>query len=173
MESLVTWFTSTLGDHISREAVVFIISLFPILELRGGILAASLLDVEMWKGIIISAIGNFLPIPFILFFIKKIFAVLKKTRLFRPLVEKLENKAMKKRGQVEKYEFWGLVLFVGIPLPGTGGMDRISDCSVDRYGSEKDNKSRSAGDLYRSGNYDFDILWNYRKYSELKVKGQR
>ena len=120
MESLVTWFTSTLGDHISREAVVFIISLFPILELRGGILAASLLDVEMWKGIIISAIGNFLPIPFILFFIKKIFAVLKKTRLFRPLVEKLENKAMKKRGQVEKYEFWGLVLFVGIPLPGTG-----------------------------------------------------
>lgn len=120
MESLVTWFTNTLGDHISREAVVFIISLFPILELRGGILAASLLDVEMWKGIIISAIGNFLPIPFILFFIKKIFAAMKKTRLFRPLVEKLENKAMKKRGQIEKYEFWGLVLFVGIPLPGTG-----------------------------------------------------
>lgn len=120
MESLVTWFTGTLGDYISREAVVFIISLFPILELRGGILAASLLDVEMWKAIIISAIGNFLPIPFILFFIKKIFALLKKTRLFRPLVEKLENKAMKKRGQIEKYEFWGLVLFVGIPLPGTG-----------------------------------------------------
>lgn len=38
MESLVTWFTSTLGAHISREAIVFIISLFPILELRGGIL---------------------------------------------------------------------------------------------------------------------------------------
>lgn len=120
MESLVTWFTSTLGEHISREAVVFIISLFPILELRGGILAASLLDVEMWKGIIISAIGNFLPIPFILFFIKRIFAVLKKTKLFRPLVEKLERRAMKKRGQIEKYEFWGLVLFVGIPLPCTG-----------------------------------------------------
>lgn len=120
MESLVTWFTSTLGQYISREAVVFIISLFPILELRGGILASALLDLDMWKGIIISAIGNLLPIPFILFFIKKIFAALKKTRLFRPLVEKLENKAMKKRGQIEKYEFWGLVLFVGIPLPGTG-----------------------------------------------------
>jgi uncharacterized membrane protein len=120
MESLVTWFTSTLGQHISREAVVFIISLLPILELRGGILASSLLGIEMWKGVIISAIGNVIPIPFILFFIKKIFAVLKKTRLFRPLVEKLERKAMKKRGQIEKYEFWGLVLFVGIPLPGTG-----------------------------------------------------
>ena len=115
MESLVTWFTSTLGAHISREAVVFIISLFPILELRGGILASSLLDITMWKGILISAVGNIIPIPFILFFIKKIFAAMKKTKLFRPLVEKMENKAMKKRDQIEKYEFWGLVLFVGIP----------------------------------------------------------
>ena len=120
MESLVTWFTSTLGAHISREAIVFIISLFPILELRGGILASSLLDVTMWKGILISAVGNILPIPFILFFIKKIFTAMKKTKLLRPLVEKMENKAMKKRDQIEKYEFWGLVLFVGIPLPGTG-----------------------------------------------------
>lgn len=120
MESIVTWFTSTLGQHISREAVVFIVSLFPVLELRGGILAASLLDLPMWKGILLSAVGNFLPIPFILFFIKKIFAAMKRTRLFRPLVEKLEQKAMSKKEQIEKYEFWGLVLFVGIPLPGTG-----------------------------------------------------
>ncbi|MCC8017918.1 MAG: small multi-drug export protein [Lachnospiraceae bacterium] len=121
MESLVTWFVnSPLGQHVSREALVFIISLFPILELRGGILAASLLDVTMWKGILISAIGNFVPIPFILLFIKKIFAFLRRFRLFRPLVDALENRAMKKKGQVEKYEFWGLVLFVGIPLPVTG-----------------------------------------------------
>ena len=118
MESLVTWFTSTLGAHISREAIVFIISLFPILELRGGILASSLLDVTMWKGILISAVGNILPIPFILFFIKKIFTAMKKTKLLRPLGEKMENKAMKKRDQIEKYEFW--VLFVCIPPPGTG-----------------------------------------------------
>ena len=52
--------------------------------------------------------------------IKKIFTAMKKTKLVRPLVEKMENKAMKKRDQIEKYEFWGLVLFVGIPLPGTG-----------------------------------------------------
>ena len=73
MESLVTWFTSTLGAHISREAIVFIISLFPILELRGGILASSLLDVTMWKGILISAVGNILPIPFI-FYQKNIYS---------------------------------------------------------------------------------------------------
>ena len=83
MESLVTWFTSTLGAHISREAVVFIISLFPILELRGGILASSLLDITMWKGILISAIGNIIPIPFILFFIKKM--------LFRLICKTFDN----------------------------------------------------------------------------------
>ena len=72
MESLVTWFTSTLGAHISREAIVFIISLFPILELRGGILASSLLDVTMWKGILIRDLGKNLTIQIILLFIKKI-----------------------------------------------------------------------------------------------------
>lgn len=120
MDSLVTWFASTLGQHVSREAVVFVISLFPVLELRGGILASVLLDLPLWKAIVLSALGNLLPIPFILFFIKKIFAALKRTRLFRPLVEKLEALAMGKRDKIEKYEFWGLVLFVGIPLPGTG-----------------------------------------------------
>jgi len=69
---------------------------------------------------VISAIGNFIPIPFILIFIKKIFALLKKTRLLKPVVEKLEKKAMNRKDRIEKYEFWGLVLFVGIPLPGTG-----------------------------------------------------
>ena len=116
-EALINWFMVTLGGKVGKEFILFLISMVPILELRGGILASSLLDITMWKGILISAIGNIIPIPFILFFIKKIFAAMKKTKLFRPLVEKMENKAMKKRDQIEKYEFWGLVLFVGIPLP--------------------------------------------------------
>lgn len=65
-------------------------------------------------------IGNIIPVPFILLLITPIFAWLKQTSLFRPLVEKLEHKAMGKSEQIEKYQFWGLVLFVGIPLPGTG-----------------------------------------------------
>ena len=105
MESLVTWFTATLGQHISREAVVFIISLFPILELRGGILASVLLDLPLWKALEFSAVGNLLPIPFILFFIKKIFAALKKTRLLRPLVEKLEAKAISPGPPMAVYRF--------------------------------------------------------------------
>lgn len=120
--SLVQWFVTNLGGKAAKEVVVFIISMIPILELRGGLVAAgpALLDIPIWRAIPICLIGNLIPIPFILLLIRPIFAWLRKTKLFRPLVEKLENKAMSKSDKIEKYEFWGLVLFVGIPLPGTG-----------------------------------------------------
>lgn len=120
MESLVVFFSDTLGQYISAEAVIFIISMIPILELRGGLLAASLLNVNILSAIPLCVVGNIIPIPFILLFIKKIFAIMKKFRIFRGFVEKLENRAMKKSGNVKKYEFLGLTLFVGIPLPMTG-----------------------------------------------------
>lgn len=120
MESLVQWFTANLSPYISEQAVVFIISLFPILELRGGLLAASLLKIQPLQAIPVCIIGNIIPIPFILLFIRQIFKWLKKVRLFRPLIEKLEARAMGRSDQIRKYEFWGLVAFVGIPLPGTG-----------------------------------------------------
>ena len=120
MEVLVQWFTDNLSQHISRELIIFIISMIPILELRGGLLAASLLKVSAAKAIPICIIGNIIPVPFILLLITPIFNWLKQTKTFRPMVEKMEARALSKREQVEKYEFWGLVLFVGIPLPGTG-----------------------------------------------------
>ena len=120
MEVLVNWFTNTLGQHISREMVIFIISMIPILELRGGLLAASLLNISMVKAIPICILGNIIPIPFILLFIKQIFKWLKKTKIFRGLIIKMENRAMGKSDQIKRYEFLGLLLFVGIPLPGTG-----------------------------------------------------
>ena len=119
-ENLVNWFTTNLSGHLSKDVIVFIISMIPILELRGGLLAASLLKISMVKGIVLCVIGNIIPVPFILLFITPIFNWMKGTRIFKPMVEKMEAKALKKRDQVEKYEFWGLVLFVGIPLPGTG-----------------------------------------------------
>ena len=94
--------------------------MIPLLELRGGLLAASLLKISAAKAIPLCIVGNIIPIPFILLFIRQIFKVLKKTKLFRGLVMKLEDRAMRKSDQVKKYEFWGLMLFVGIPLPGTG-----------------------------------------------------
>lgn len=122
MESLVQWFVTNLDGSVGKELIIFIISMIPILELRGGLLAASpaLLNVDMWRAIPICIIGNIIPVPFILLLITPIFTWMKGTNLFRPLVEKLESKAMSKSDKIEKYEFWGLLFFVGIPLPGTG-----------------------------------------------------
>lgn len=120
MESLMTWMIEALTGKISREMIVFIISMVPILELRGGLLAASVLNIDIVRALWICIIGNIIPVPFILLLVTPVFNWLKKTRTFRPMVEKLENRAMGKSDQIEKYQFWGLVLFVGIPLPGTG-----------------------------------------------------
>ena len=120
MEALVHWFSQNLSQYISPEGAVFLISMIPLLELRGGLLAASLLKISAVKAIPLCIVGNIIPIPFILLFIKQIFKVLKKTKIFRGLIIKLEDRAMRKSDQVKKYEFWGLMLFVVIPLPGTG-----------------------------------------------------
>ncbi|MCI8731214.1 MAG: small multi-drug export protein [Lachnospiraceae bacterium] len=120
MESLVQWFTTHLSPYISEQAVVFLISMLPILELRGGLLAASLLKIPPVQAIPVCIIGNIIPIPFILLFIKQIFKWMKEIKVFRPFIVKLEERAMGRSDQIRKYEFWGLVAFVGIPLPGTG-----------------------------------------------------
>ena len=119
-ESLAVWFTELFTGYLPKELIVFVISMLPILELRGGLIAAALLSIPLLEAIIICFIGNILPIPFALLLVRPVFNWLRKTKLFRPLVERLENKAMGKSEQVQRYEFWGLALFVGIPLPGTG-----------------------------------------------------
>ncbi len=121
-EALISWFMTNLVGKVGKEAIIFIISMVPILELRGGLLAAgpALLNVPMWTAIPVCIIGNLIPIPFILLLITPIFNWMKGTKHLKPFVERMEARAMKKSDQIEKYEFWGLLLFVGIPLPGTG-----------------------------------------------------
>ena len=119
MESLLNWFMDALNG-LPNQLIVFIVSMIPLIELRGGLIAAALLGMPITEGILYCLAGNIVPVPFILLFITPIFAWLRKTKLFRPLVEKLEAKSMSKSDRIQKYEFWGLVLFVGIPLPGTG-----------------------------------------------------
>jgi len=118
-EQLAGWFVNNLGDVLRPEVIVFIVSLLPILELRGGILVGFLLGMDLLPSFIIAFIGNIIPVPFILMFIKFIFKKLKKTRM-KGFIEKIENKAMSKSDQIQKYAYLGLFLFVGIPLPGTG-----------------------------------------------------
>ena len=119
-ETLVNAFSGLTSLKYGKELIIFIISLMPILELRGGLIAAALLGIDVVRAFIICFIGNIIPIPFILWLITPIFNYLKKTKLFKGIVEKLENKAMSKKDKIERLEYIGLLLFVGIPLPGTG-----------------------------------------------------
>ena len=116
VESLIEWL-----KDIPEELVIFLISMLPILELRGGLIAASLLGVEWAVAFPICIIGNALPIPFVLFFFNKIIAWLKTTKLFGKFATKMEDRAKQKGKKIESAKFLGLMLFVGIPLPGTGG----------------------------------------------------
>lgn len=107
--------------NLSPELIVFIISLMPILELRGGLIAASLLKIPLLKAFVICYIGNILPIPFILLFVKKVFAFMKKHNIFAWFAIKMEEKAEKKSQSVRSKQLIGLFFFVATPLPGTGG----------------------------------------------------
>ena len=108
-------------NGLPKELIIFCISLLPILELRGGLIAASILGVPWAKAFIICVLGNMLPIPFILLFIKQIFKLLKKVKFFNKIITKLENKADEKGSKINKSRNWGLFTFVAIPLPGTDG----------------------------------------------------
>lgn len=120
VEFFVTIFSGISTIPFGKELTVFFISCLPILELRGGILAASLLHVNPVVAFLVCFIGNILPIPFILWFITPLFNRLKKWKKIEPFITKLESKALTKKEKIENIQFWGLFFFVGIPLPGTG-----------------------------------------------------
>lgn len=119
-EAIAQYFVDNFSDVLSAELIAFIVSLLPVLELRGGLIVAKLLGIDFFKAFVICFIGNLLPIPFILLFIRKIFALLKKIKWFKRLLEKLEAKSIRKAEGVKKYRLLGLFMFVAIPLPGTG-----------------------------------------------------
>lgn len=120
MENVVNWYQSTVGQWLPREIFIFIVSMLPFVELRGGLIAASLLDIPLVEANIICVLGNIVPIPFILLFIRKIFAFMKEHNILKELVERLEKRAEKKSKNAQKGEFLFLLFFVGIPIPGTG-----------------------------------------------------
>lgn len=122
VDQIVSAFTDFLSHYnIPKEVIPFIISLFPVLEIRGGMIAAFALGVPFIRAFIVCYIANMIPIPFILLFIRKIFALMKKSKKLSRIVDKMEARADKKKDTIVKYQEWGLLLFVGIPLPGTGG----------------------------------------------------
>ncbi|MCI5840553.1 MAG: small multi-drug export protein [Clostridium sp.] len=120
-EALVDRIVDVFQGNVPKELIIFLVSMLPVLELRGGMIAAKLLGVPLLKAFVICYIGNILPIPFILLFIRKIFQFLKRFSGTRKIVEKLEVRSMRQSEKVKRWRNWGLLLFVTVPLPGTGG----------------------------------------------------
>ena len=118
IEFIQNFFLETVG----KELCVFFCSMLPIIELRGAIPLGAALGLEWWATYILAVLGNILPVPFILLFIKKIITWMSSCRitLFNKTANFLVRKAEKNRDRIEKYSFWGVCIFVAIPLPVTG-----------------------------------------------------
>lgn len=126
---------SALLSALPKELYVFIISMLPIVELRGAIPVGAALNIPFYLNYLIAVVGNLLPVPFILLFIPKILDFMARFKAFRPIVEWLRTRAKKNSkkiiGEGENIEesgeiamskaiFIGLMLFVALPIPGTG-----------------------------------------------------
>ena len=106
---------------LKKYLIIFLVSMVPLIELRGAVPIAVGMNLPLLPSYIVCILGNMLPVPFIFFFARKVL----EWGADKPVIGKfftfcLEDRAMRKSDQVKKYEFWGLMLFVGIPLPGTG-----------------------------------------------------
>ena len=109
-------------EIVGEELCVFFCSMLPIIELRGAIPLAFAFDLPWWQAYLISVAGNLLPVPFILLFINAIIKWMSasKVKFFNKIATFLLKKVENKRDRIEKYSFWGVCIFIAIPLPVTG-----------------------------------------------------
>ncbi|WP_343212801.1 MULTISPECIES: COG2426 family protein [unclassified Flavonifractor] len=115
---LLQWLTST---NLGEMFFTMLVSMVPIIELRGGVPFGTALGLPPGQALVASIIGNMIPIPFIIVYIRRIFLWMRrKSPKLNSLVDKLEKKAHLKGQKVTKYKYIGLWIFVAIPLPGTG-----------------------------------------------------
>jgi uncharacterized membrane protein len=124
MEGIIQNITAFLGRYLSAELIVFLVSLTPVLELRGGLIVASLLGVPLYVAAPIAILGNIIPVPFIIFFIERILLFLKGHGPIKRFAAWVEGKGRsageKLSAKYPRSLYLGLFLFVAIPLPGTG-----------------------------------------------------
>ena len=116
MDQLTLW----LERYFSADFAVLIASALPVLELRGAIPLGISLGLEPWYAFFLSMVGSMLPVPFLYFGIRPVFRLLMKQDFFEKHLGRLMKKTSEKSDKIVKYGFWGLLIFVAIPLPGTG-----------------------------------------------------
>ena len=109
-------------EIVGRHLCVFFCSLLPIIECRGAVPLGAGLGLPWWQTYLLAVAGNLLPVPFILLFIRAILNWMTKSKIkfINKFGHWLERKVEKHKGKIEKYSYWGVILFVAIPIPGTG-----------------------------------------------------
>ncbi len=118
MELSLQWLTQTMAGEFLLTVLV---SMIPVVELRGGIPFGVTAGLPVWAAFIAAVIGNLIPVPFIIVYIRRIFQWMRRRMpRLNGMVDKLERKAHLKGQRVTKYKYLGLAVFVAIPLPGTG-----------------------------------------------------
>lgn len=116
---LMQWLTENKAGEL---VFTMLVAMLPVIELRGAIPFGVALGLNPWLAFMASVVGNLIPLPFIVVYIRRIFQWMRRhmPRL-NALVDKMERKAHLKGRKVTKYKYLGLMIFVAIPLPGTGG----------------------------------------------------
>lgn len=109
-------------NKVGRELCVFFCSLIPVIECRGAIPLGCGMGLPWWQTFLLAVAGNLLPVPFILLFIRSILKWMSGSRVkfFNRIAGWLNRRVEKRKDKVEKYSYWAIVLFVAIPIPGTG-----------------------------------------------------
>jgi len=110
----------SLVDLILNEFHVLLMSMLPIIELRGAIPVGIALGMSPIHAFIVCFIGSMIPVPILIFSIRPVFKFLRKTKIFNNVLKKIIHRTLNRSYYVDRYGFWGLLLFVAIPLPGTG-----------------------------------------------------
>lgn len=107
-------------DTLKNYLWVFFISMVPVVELRGAIPVGVAMGLPLLPTFIVAIIGNLLPVPFLLFFGSKILRSLAEWKYVGKFFKKILERAEKRSEKIGNFQFAGLMMFVGIPLPGTG-----------------------------------------------------
>jgi len=113
--------TALQSHGLSRELVVFTVAMVPVVELRGALpIGINLLGLGLWKTLALAVTGNMVPILLVLLLLDKLTVLLSRVAVFKRFFDWLFKRTRARSGVIARYEFWGLAIFVGVPLPGTG-----------------------------------------------------
>lgn len=105
---------------MKKYIIVFLVSMLPIVELRGAIPIGTGMGMPFWEAYPLAVLGNMLPVPFILMFVRPVLAIMAKFGVFTKLVDTVLEKGHAAGDKFGDAKYWALYTFVAIPLPGTG-----------------------------------------------------